>query len=78
MDTEQDHLASLPVSNDLFMDLFLRHISADIVLQAQEEKKLKKLGHMTSEHCKWAEGVDDALSQQMSCLFLIGNNCIHV
>lgn len=39
LDTEQGYLEFLPVSNDLFMDLFLWHISPDIVLKTQRKKE---------------------------------------
>ena len=46
LDTEQGYLAFISVSNDLFMDLFLWHISPDIVLKKQKEGV--KLGQMAS------------------------------
>lgn len=39
LDTEQGYLAFISVSNDLFMDLFLWHISPDIVLKKQRKKE---------------------------------------
>lgn len=61
MDTEQGYLAFLPVSNDLFMDLFLWYISPDSSQDTAKEKL--KLGHMSLEHGKWNEGAGDSLSQ---------------
>lgn len=64
LDTEQGYLAFLPVSNDLFMDLFLWHISPDSTQDT--EKQRMKLRQMPLEHGKWNKGAGGSVSQSTS------------
>lgn len=64
MDTEQGYLALLPLSNDLFLDLFLWPISPDTVLEKQKKNERNWAKWLPEqENGKEDEGAADSLSQ---------------